>query len=228
MVKAVIFDLDDTLISEKEYIKSGFNHIAEIINSRFAIDKKQVFDDLMSIFEESPQNVFNRLFDKYKIKYLKEDILNLVKEYREHSPNIKFFDDVIPCLMELKSLEIKVGIITDGYAITQRKKLKAIKADLYFDEIIVTDELGREFWKPHPKSFELMKKKFNVIFEEMVYVGDDVLKDFISANKLGIKTVLIKRKDGIYLNLVKTKAHEYLAKYEINTLHDLTGIINSI
>ena len=42
MVKAVVFDLDDTLISEKEYIKSGYRHIAGIIEDRLAMDKNQV------------------------------------------------------------------------------------------------------------------------------------------------------------------------------------------
>ena len=102
MVKAVIFDLDDTLISEKEYIKSGYCHIAGIIENRFAMDKNQVFYDLMSFFKVSPFNVFNRLYDKYQIEYSKEMILDLVNEYRGHFPDIQFYDDVLPCLSELK------------------------------------------------------------------------------------------------------------------------------
>ena len=158
MVKAVVFDLDDTLISEKEYIKSGYRYIAGIIEDRFAMDKKQVFDDLMSLFKVSPLNVFNRLYDKYQIEYSKEMILDLVKEYRGHLPDIQFYNDVIPCLSELKRSGIKVGIITDGYAIAQRQKLKAIQADKYFDEIIVTDEFGRDYWYHIPKHLNLRKK----------------------------------------------------------------------
>ena len=197
MVKAVIFDLDDTLISEKEYIKSGYRHIAGIIEDRFAMDKNQVFDDLMSLFKVSPLNVFNRLYDKYQIEYSKEMILDLVKEYRGHSPDIKFYDDVLPCLSELKGSGIKVGIITDGYAIAQRQKLKAVQADKYFDEIIVTDELGRDYWKPHPKAFVLMKERFRVNFDEMIYVGDNPEKDFYISKTHPIKTVRIIR-DGVH------------------------------
>ncbi len=132
MVKAVVFDLDDTLISEKEYIKSGYRHIAGIIEDRFAMDKNQVFDDLISLFKLSPLNVFNRLYDKYQIEYTKEMILDLVKEYRGHLPDIQFYNDVIPCLSELKKFGVKIGIITDGYVNAQRQKMRAVKAYDYF------------------------------------------------------------------------------------------------
>lgn len=198
MVKAIVFDLDDTLISEKEYIKSGYHHIAGIIEDRFAIDKNQVFDDLMSLFESNPQNIFNRLYDKYQIEYSKEMILELVKEYRGRYPDIQFYNDVLPCLTELKRLGIQVGIITDGYAIAQRQKLKAVQADKYFDEIIVTDELGRDFWKPHPKAFELIVEILEVDFNEMIYVGDNPEKDFHIRSIYPIKTVRIMRQDLVH------------------------------
>lgn len=207
MVKAVVFDLDDTLISEKEYIKSGYRHIAGIIENRFAMDKNQVFYDLMSFFKVSPFNVFNRLYDKYQIEYSKEMILDLVNEYRGHFPDIQFYDDVLPCLLELKRTGVKVGIITDGYAIAQRQKLKAIQADEYFDEIIVTDELGREYWKPHPKAFEIIKERFGVSFDEMIYVGDNPGKDFYISTIYPVKTVRIFRdgvhKDNFYLDGIR-------------------------
>ena len=226
MVKVVVFDLDDTLISEKGYIKSGYCHIAGIIKDRFAMDKNQVFDDLMSLFKVSPLNVFNRLYDKYQIEYSKEVILDLVKEYRGHFPDIQFYDDVLPCLSELKRSGVKVGIITDGYSIAQRQKLKAIQADEYFDEVIVTDELGREYWKPHPKAFELMKEKFEVNFDDMIYVGDNPEKDFYISSIYPIKTVRIFRVNGVYSI---TKALKNInPTFEIYKLDCLNEIIKSI
>ena len=71
MVKAVIFDLDDTLISEKQYIISGYHHIAQVMHNRFKISEKEAFWELMKLFKESPKNVFNRFLDRYKIIYTK-------------------------------------------------------------------------------------------------------------------------------------------------------------
>ena len=223
MIKAVVFDLDDTLISEKEYIKSGYRHIAGIIENRFAMDKNQVFYDLMSFFKVSPFNVFNRLYDKYQIEYSKEIILDLVNEYRGHFPDIQFYDDVLPCLSELKRSGVKVGIITDGYAIAQRQKLKAVQADKYFDEIIVTDELGRDYWKPHPKAFEVMKEKFQVNFDEMIYVGDNPEKDFYISKTYPIKTVRILR-DGVHSDKKCLEGIE--ADISINHLQEIDSLLN--
>ncbi len=197
MVKAVIFDLDDTLISEKQYIESGYHHIAKILNSRVEISEDKIFRNLMDLFKKSPKNVFNRLLEQYGIDYTKEIIWDLVKEYRNHFPDISFYDDVLPCLEYLKSKNVKVGIITDGHTNAQRQKLKAVKAYDYFDEVIVTDELGREYWKPHPKAFEIMRDKWNVEFDEMIYVGDNPEKDFYINKIYPIETVRIHR-EGVY------------------------------
>lgn len=222
MVKAVVFDLDDTLISEKEYIKSGYRHIAKLLSSRLNIDEEAVYQLLIELLSESAKNVFNRLFDELGVTYSKDNILELVDEYRKHIPNIQFFDDVLPCLEVLKQKNIKIGIITDGYAKAQSQKLKAVKAYEHFDEIIITDELGRDYWKPHPKAFEIMREKFNVEFDEMVYVGDNPEKDFYISNMYPIKTVKVCRggvyKDRRYFEGIKED-------YKVSSLIDITELI---
>lgn len=216
MVKAVIFDLDDTLISEKQYIESGYHHITIILSRRFGIPVEEAFRELMSLFKENSKNVFNRLLDRYEIDYTKEMILDLVSEYRDHSPKIKLYDDVLPCLEHLKSKGIKAGIITDGYANAQHQKMKAVRAYDYFDEIIITDELGREFWKPHPKAFEIMRDKLKIEFNEMIYIGDNPEKDFYISKTYPIKTVRIHR-EGVYQD------RTYLG--EIEEIHSIHGLI---
>lgn len=196
--KAIIFDLDDTLISENQYIKSGYQHISKILSGILDKDEIELYELLIKLLSESSQNVFNRLLDNIEFKYTKNTILYLVQEYRNHLPNIEFFHDVLPCLDILKNKEIKTGIITDGYSNAQQQKIKAVGASDYFDKIIVTDELGREFWKPHPKAFEIMKYALNVEYDEMIYVGDNPKKDFYISSIYPIKTIRIKRENGVY------------------------------
>ena len=219
MIKAVIFDLDDTLISEREYIKSGFKVISLYLSKEYNLEQKEVFNLMNELFEESSKQLFNRLLDKLKINYDLEYIKKLVKIYREHEPDIKFFDDVLPTIKELKKRGYKLGIITDGYKETQRAKIKVLKCEELFDEIIITDELGREFWKPHKKSYEIMKKKFNCEYKNMVYIGDNEKKDFIGANRLEIKTLKLINKDGIYKDINLEK--EYLATMKIENLKEI-------
>jgi len=225
MIKAVVFDLDDTLISESEYIKSGYLHIAKVIEDKHLIDRNKVFEDFMTLFNSSSLNVFNRFFEKYEIEYSNEMIMDLVAEYRSHTPNIKFYEDVVPCLSELIRGGITLGIITDGYSISQRQKLKAVQAEKYFDYIIVTDELGREYWKPHPRSFELMKDRMNVNFEEMIYIGDNPNKDFVVIEDIPISTIRILRR-GIYDHIPYAK--NVYPTYTIDGLTKLLSLIGEL
>lgn len=223
MIKAVIFDLDDTLISEKEYIRSGYKQVAIEIAKKYVLDKKYVYKILLDTFEENPQNVFNRVLDKLSIYYEIEDIKRLVKVYRSHKPEIKLYDDAKYIIETLYKRRVKLGIITDGYIITQKNKLEVLGIEKYFEYIIITDELGREFWKPHRKSYDIMKNKLKVNYDEMIYVGDNVSKDFVTANKLGIETVFINREDGVYSKIKKHKS--YLANLEVKDLKELKNLI---
>ncbi|HHT7114386.1 TPA: HAD family hydrolase [Bacillus cereus] len=222
MIKAVIFDLDDTLISERRYIESGYKHISKLLSEKLQKDEQKLYQLLMDLFNENARNVFNRLFDTFGVSYNQNEIMELVEEYRNHTPIIQFFEDVLPCLKNLRSRGIKVGIITDGYAKAQRQKLETVKAVNYFDKIIVTDELGREYWKPHRKAFEIMREKLNVEFSEMIYIGDNPQKDFYIGCIHPIQTVRIYR-DGIY------KENSYLndikETYSIYSLGELDKII---
>ena len=78
---------------------------------------------MIQFFDESPRDVFNRLLRYYGVNYTKEYIMNLVEIYRGHTPNIKFYDDVIPTIKKLKDRGYKIGIITDGYKESQAKKI---------------------------------------------------------------------------------------------------------
>ncbi|SFE55481.1 HAD family hydrolase [Alteribacillus iranensis] len=222
--KAIIFDLDDTLISEKEYIKSGYKHISKILSGKLNKDENALYELLLRLLSKSSQNVFNRLLDIFEFNYTRNDIGYLVEEYRNHLPNIVFFDDVLPCLDILKDREVKTGIITDGYSNAQNQKIKVIGATNYFDKIIVTDELGREYWKPHPKSFEIMKHALDVEYDEMIYVGDNPKKDFYISRIYPIKTIRVQRENGVYAT-----SEYYQGVKEnitISTLKEINDVLN--
>lgn len=219
MIKAVVFDLDDTLISERQYILSGFKVISNEISNMYNLDREEIYEKMINLFEESSKNVFNRILDYFNIKYSKDEIMKLINIYRNHKPNIRFYDDVIPSINKIKKYGIKIGIITDGYKETQNKKIDVLNCKTLFDEIIITDELGKEYWKPHERSYKLMSKKLNVDLSEMVYIGDNEAKDFVTANLLGVKTIRIERINGIYKeNLLSNR---YKAKYKLDCLEDL-------
>jgi len=89
----------------------------------------------------------------------------------------------------------------------------------------VTDDLGdeRQFWKPHIKPYEEIRKYFEVTHQDCVYIGDNEKKDFITAKKLGWKTIRIARDGAEYESL--GLGDEYRADYELSTLNQLKETI---
>ncbi len=201
-MRAVVFDLDDTLISERVYIRSGFRAVAKHLEEMEILPDiwEDIYPKLLRLFDEDSKNVFNRLLDSYHITYEPEDVKELVTVYREHKPTIVFHEDVLSTLQKLREQGKKLGIVSDGYVVTQKNKLEAVNAAPLFDEIILTDELGREFWKPSTKAFEILAEKWKLPYEEMLYVGDNPEKDFIISKSIPIKTARIYREDAVYLN----------------------------
>lgn len=188
-VKGVIFDLDDTLYSEKQYIRSGFQKIAEHLERPDATEK------LWKYFELGEPAI-----DKYL-----EDIgqssmkLECLDIYRGQFPMITLYDGVLEFIRDLKRNGIKVGIITDGRPDSQVKKITALGLYDEVDDVIITDELGGiQFRKPCDIAFRIMQNRWRVPFEQIIYVGDNPNKDFQACKQLGMRWKYFYNTDGLY------------------------------
>lgn len=192
-LKAVIFDLDDTLYSEKEYVRSGYGKIAKVIPQ-----VEDAAEKLWTLFEEKKPAI-DELLKKEKIdsEEVKQACLHA---YRYQIPDIHLYEGVAKMLKEFRASGLKLGIITDGRPEGQRAKLQVLALENLVDEIIVTDEFGgAEFRKPNPIAFETMKERLGVEYAEMCYVGDNTKKDFIAPDQLGMRSIWFKNVDGLYV-----------------------------
>lgn len=190
-IKAVIFDLDDTLYSEKDYVRSGFRAVSERLND--LVDHS--FDKLWTAFEAG-QPAIDIVLSEAGMPDLKDECVRI---YRSHSPRIALYQGVHEMLEFLRNSGIRLGIITDGRPKGQRAKIEALGLTKLIDNIIITDELGGvEFRKPCDIAFRIMQRKLGIPYESMVYVADNPTKDFVAPSKLGIRSVWFKNSDGLY------------------------------
>ncbi len=192
-VEVVVFDLDDTLYSEKEYVKSGYNEVAKHLS--------QVKDAEIKLWKyfEAEKYAIDELLTSENI-YSEELKNKCLQIYRNQTPKINLYSGVYELLTSLKEQGYKLGMITDGVVERQKAKIKALNIEKLFDKIIITDELGGvEYRKPNAKSYEIMRDYFNVDYGKMVYVADNLNKDFIAPIKLGIKQIHFENLDGLYL-----------------------------
>lgn len=224
MIKGVIFDLDDTLYPEKEFSISGFDFVSKYISRKKKKKSKYILDMLISLFLEKTDEVFNRLIKNNK-EFEIFSVKELVNVYRNHTPNISLYKDAESLINYLKKNKYKLGIITDGFISVQKKKIKALHLDKIIDEIIYTDEYGRENWKPSPLGFKIIKDRINLEYDELVYIGDNPRKDFYINKLLGIKTIRLLR-DGFNIN---NEYYENIKEnFRINNFFEVIEIINKI
>lgn len=185
---AVIFDLDDTLYSEKEYVRSGYKKIAEY----FKMPKME--DELWAVFEQGGKAI-DEVLTAHALIEKREETLKI---YRSQKPDIHLYDGVSDMIERIRKTK-KIGIITDGRPEGQREKLKALGLMSIVDEIIITDELGgTKYRKPNKTAFVKMQETFGVEFAEMCYIGDNIKKDFIAPKLLGMRCIWIRNKNGLY------------------------------
>lgn len=189
-IKAVVFDLDDTLYPEEDYVFSGFRHVAKLIGEKYGIESGEAYGELEAAFKEGVRNSnFNVLLDEKGIQYNDKAIKELVAAYREHKPLISLPNSSTYVLGALKRKGKMLGLVTDGYLETQTKKVEAFSLEEYFDAIVYTDKWGKDFWKPHKRGFAEISRLLNVEKTKCCYVADNPAKDFKGANDCGMLTV---------------------------------------
>ena len=187
-IRGVIFDLDDTLYSEKEYVKSGFKAVSDYLGGGYEDKLWQYFEAGKPAIDELLKDIGCEMTE-----------VTALKVYRRHKPKIHLHDGVKEMLEKLRQRGIRTGIITDGRPEGQRNKIEALGLEEMVDEIIITDELGGvQFRKPCDIAFRIMANKWRMNYGDIVYVGDNVNKDFQAPHQLAMRSVFYKNKNGLY------------------------------
>ena len=226
MIGCIAFDMDDTLYDELDYYRSGLAAVASAIARDSELDERVVFETLWAVFIEGNHNTtFNETLDTLSITYDSDYIFKLVDVLRRHTPSISLPVDSRAVLEELK-YRYKLALITDGFLPAQKLKAQALELGQYFDGMIFTEELGREYWKPSTFAFEKLLKEMGFRSEQCVYVGDNPVKDFIAPNQLGFKTVQMTRQN--HLNTFPAPELSARAQYHINALSQLPKLLEQM
>jgi putative hydrolase of the HAD superfamily len=195
--KAVVFDLDDTLYPEWQYVDSGMRAVASWLEQVLGFPARRSFEELCRLRETAERGqTFNRWSE---IHGLEPHVWGsrMLQTYRRHMPQIQPYPDVNAVLQRLSS-RCRLGLVSDGYQETQRRKWTALLLDKYFQAVVFSDELGAEHWKPSPVPFRTVLDRLAVPAESAVYVGDNPHKDFRGARGIGMGTFRLRRDDGLY------------------------------
>ncbi len=221
----VVFDLDDTLYYEIDYLKSAYKEISKEISKQAILPLKEeiLFEEMMEEYV-GKRDVFSVILKKYKIKDLTKD--DLIRKYRNHKPKITLSENRLEILRFLKENNVKIGIITDGRSITQRHKIQTLKLDDFIEDpedIVISEEIGYE--KPSKENYLFFENKYKNENTKFFYIGDNTKKDFITPNKFGWRTIcLIDEGFNIHKQDFGLKK-EYLPHYKVKNIIEIKHLI---
>jgi putative hydrolase of the HAD superfamily len=210
--KIFVFDLDDTLYSERDFEKSGIEFVYENLNIKH-ISLKTILNNR--------KNWIEQIIDGSNNQITLQMVLDI---YRNHFPTIRLYKDAKVFLEKLLSQGIEMSLITDGRSITQRNKLKALGIESFFKNIVISEEVNSE--KPSEYNFRMVM--YNKLAENYIYISDNPKKDFITPNKLGWTSIcLLDRGQNVHKQNF-TNSIEYNPHFIIKSFDEINLIITEI
>lgn len=224
MIKAVIFDIDNTLL---DFMKMKSDSISSAIDAMISvgmdIDKKQSSKEIYDIYETKGyehQEVFNEFIisktGSINYKFLAAAIVEY-KKTKELSLDV--YDDVIPTLEKINNMSLKLGIVSDAPSREAWIRLYTLNLHDKFEEVVTFNDTG--YHKPAKQPFIKISEKLNVPLNECIMVGDWPDRDIKGAKEVGMKTAFAKY--GSTQNIIDSGAD-----YDLNSVSELLNIIRDI
>ena len=209
--KAILFDLDDTLISPHHH-RTFFRHeaIQDIWKQKEAhgVPEPKDIDDLVNKIDRSATEFWS-IPDRHKsgrldIRTARFTIIdNAIGSDERYDRNTRWliadrcgelmfekttlFPDAISTLKQLKMEGIKLALVTNGASEAQRAKINKFDLEQYFLHVQIEGEAG--VGKPELKAYEIAMEKLNVLATETWMVGDNIDWEVIAPQKLGIFSI---------------------------------------
>lgn len=196
--RVIVFDLDDTLYLERDYVLSGLKAVGD-----WAIANLALHGLGTAMIDRFEVGYRTRLFDEALIELgfhpSERLITRMLAVYRQHRPDIRLADDAAAFLAR-RHPRTAFAVITDGFLDAQKRKIRAL--NLYRRGIhlgICTDRWGREGWKPNQRAFRHIESIFGLSGMKYTYVADNPTKDFHAPISLQWDTVRIARPQRMHI-----------------------------
>ena len=195
-MKNIIFDVDDTLYDLMEAFEKAHK---EFFADKTKEDCEELFKRSRTYSDEAfymaregkishDEEFAYRIQKTYKdsgIEVSKEEAKQFEERYRYHQKHIHVPEGIKTLLSECKKQGKTMGVLTNGTALHQGKKLENLQLSKWFDEdkMFISDVIG--FTKPNVKAFQIVQEKMNLNPEETWFVGDTFEVDVVGAKNAG-------------------------------------------
>lgn len=167
-----LFDLDDTLYPEVEYLKGAYDNIAKFLSKKKKLKHELLYQFLIHRFNEEGRDLlFDSLFEKFNIEFnYMTEILQIMRTYTPEN-KISLYPKTHNKLSYILNQAKKVFVITNGNVVQQKNKVKNIDWNSLEQKIIFI--YANEYKKkPSVQSFNSIKMKYNIQESLTIMIGD--------------------------------------------------------
>lgn len=235
MYKAIIFDLDNTLLN---YSQSELQCMRQTIQAHRLLGEEQdegIWEKFWNAYLQSNYAHWmsfvnkegrHRSIEDVLIQSFRDTLKETVQQDEQHSLLAQTYWDYFcnTCIYEEGAREVlhavsgnyQLGIVSNGIGAAQRKRLAAGEIDHLFDSIVVSDEVGVR--KPHKEIFEFALQQLKVNSSEVLFIGDSLHDDYAGAQNSGV--------DFCYYNRNRQAvSQQFKPRYTINSITELLQVI---
>lgn len=189
---AVLFDLDDTLFPQRDWLAGAWATVAAAATGLGGVDEETFRARLVAIASEGSDRggIIDRAMREFDVPV--EHQAALVAAFLDHrSPPLDPFPGAIAGLRRLRA-SAAVGLVTDGDVRVQHDKLRALGLEAEFDVVVFSDEFGRQHRKPDPFPFRRALELLGVPACAAVFVGDRPDKDVEGPAAVGMRAIRVR------------------------------------
>lgn len=189
-MRAIIFDLDDTLYPREQYVQSGLSAVARHVAAERRCGFEHAQRVLSGAHRESPGREFQALSARLGLPASHIDIW--VAVFRAHTPVLALADDARHTLRQLRQEGFALAILTNGLPSVQAHKIAALGLEAHVDHVVYAEEHAPA-GKPHASAFGDVLRRLGATAAECVMVGDDVRCDIEGARAAGLRAIRLDR-----------------------------------
>jgi putative hydrolase of the HAD superfamily len=227
-IKCVLFDIDDTLYDATLQMNTArLNAVKAMIEAGLPVDIETAYEKLENIVMEFGPHYnkhFDRLLERLGIKWNPRVIAAGVIAYRETSAAyLKPYPDTVPVLLKIRESGYLLGAVSEGSSVKQWQKLIQLGVQHLFNSVAISEEIGES--EVTIRLFEKILGELNVSPKEAIFVGNKPDSDILSANKLGITTIRMRK--GKFRSSEPTDVR-MTPQFEVTKLSEILEIITKL
>lgn len=223
-IKAVVFDLDNTLVDFMRMKEAGVEAGVEaMIDAGLKMSKNEAIEKIFQIYDRvgiEDQKIFDRFLEE-ELGHVDPRILaaGIVAYRKAKEANLVLYPHVRYTLMELLKRGLRLAVVSDAPRLQAWTRLVQVGLHHFFEVVVTYDDTQSR--KPDPKPFLITLEKLKVLPQEAIMVGDWPERDISGATKIGMVTVFAR-----YGDVFGTKKSG--AEYEINDIIEILDIVNEL